>query len=88
MAIQGTLIMEDHTVSFMCRYNEDGTDFKATVTVNDMGPKAKTRMETYECGADDLLKALSIALHPDGAPIYTVDYPAAERTQRAIRWIP
>ena len=84
--IAGTLVMEDHIVQFKMNGDEAQT---ASVTVVDvLGQSEETHTETYTCNAVDLSKALAIALHWNGTPNAAEDYPAAERAQGRIRWIP
>jgi len=89
MMFAGHITIEDHTISFYVEQRSaDADKDMAHVTVADNGPEPFVRQETYWCSARDLMCALAIALHYDGEPNAERDYPAAERAQGKIRWIP
>ena len=79
--IAGTLILEDHTIVFTV----DNATQVAHWTVCD---SVTGKTDVTKGPAPDLMAALGIALHYEGNPNATRDYPAAESTQRSIRWIP
>ena len=83
--IAGTVILEDVTITF-----DIGQKEKAGLANIMVCERARNEENTEHCVADayNFLCALSIAIHPEGAPNVVDDYPAAERAMGKIRWIP
>ncbi len=71
MSIHGTITLEDTVIKFSCRSDIDKTE----VVVTDTYYK-KTSITVED--TNNFMKALSIAIHPDGMPEYKKDYPDAE----------
>jgi hypothetical protein len=77
--IFGKITLEDHQIDF--QVIEDRVKYIVKDSLN-------MEHEILDVSAEDFLKALAIAVHPDGMPDYKLDYPAAERAQGKLRWIP
>lgn len=82
MTISGKVVLEDLTITFEC------VDGLAHFIVDEQEPDGTKRSEKLQRPQAEFLAALAIAVHNDGTPEWENDYPAAERCQGAIRWIP
>jgi hypothetical protein len=80
MSIQGSVILEDTTISFLANY-----DGECVVHISDT---LTGEHEHMIVPSEKFFKALAIAVHSDGMPDYNVDYEDAESIQGKIRWIP
>ena len=79
--ISGTVVLEDGAITF----NVDNGSAIYKIAKCDVGE------ETKACSSSAFLKALAIAIHPNGEPDYTADYNDAESAQPAnveLRFIP
>lgn len=82
--IAGTVVMEDVTIHFVV----DGDDM-VQVTVGQTNMHGDVVTDAYSTPMAGFMKALAIAVHPDGTPDFRADYAAAEEAQGpSIRWIP
>jgi hypothetical protein len=77
--IEGTVTLEDHTISFTA----DGDTVNMTVT-----DTFADKREIMSVPLQAFFKALAIAVHPSGEPDAKADYPDAESIMGEIRWIP
>lgn len=88
--IAGTIVLEDHTITFSqvpapgsCVIGEHTSHIEFVVF-----DTVEQQLERRVVPQDKFFKALSIAVHNDGAPDYNKDYPDAESIMGDIRWIP
>lgn len=79
--IAGTIVLEDHTISFNVNYNDNTCTYTVIDAIEGIS-------ETFTVPQDNFFKALAIAVHNDGMPNVDLDYPDAESIMGKIRWIP
>lgn len=79
--INGSILVDDQLITF----SSNNITGRTQVSIKDLFIGMS---EHYETNSVDFSKALAIAVHWEGMPDNEKDYPAAERAQGTIRWIP